>query len=121
MITGWTIYWITRLDILQGMCTVGAATSGLLLVALSVILLCDEERKKSFQEGLRYWKVTFGMFIPFLLLAVFTPNSKVAAAMYVVPAIANNQKVQEMPQNLLDLSNAWIKSQTEKLTPKENK
>jgi hypothetical protein len=36
--------------------------------------------------------------------AVFTPSSKTAAAMYVVPAIVNNEKIKDIGSGIYDLA-----------------
>lgn len=45
-------------------------------------------------------------------LKVFVPNTGLVAAMYVIPAVVNNEKVQNIGSNLLDtlqaLSNKWM-------------
>jgi len=65
------------------------------------------------------------MLLPVALLCitpcVLLPTSKQAAAMFAVPKIINNEKAQELPDNILNLSNAWIKEQTDKIVNKEAK
>lgn len=53
-------------------------------------------------------------FVAFLFgcLRIFIPSSKTAAAMYIIPAIANNEKVQTIGENSIEilrkLSKQWL-------------
>jgi len=49
-------------------------------------------------------------------VTTYIPSSKEMAAILIIPKIANNTKVSEMPNKLLDLANSWI----EELAPKRN-
>ena len=46
--------------------------------------------------------------------SVFAPTKEIATAMFVVPPVVNNEKVQELPQNVLDFVNGWLKENTHK-------
>lgn len=39
---------------------------------------------------------------------------KIIAAMYLVPPVVNNEQVQEIPKNVLDFVNGWLKENTPK-------
>ena len=43
-----------------------------------------------------------------LAILAFAPSSKTLAAMYIVPAIANNEKVQDVGNRLYDLAVEWM-------------
>ena len=43
-----------------------------------------------------------------------SPSKEIATAMFVVPPVVNNQKVQELPENVLDFINSWLKENTAK-------
>lgn len=43
-----------------------------------------------------------------------SPTKEIATAMFVVPPVVNNEKVQELPQNVLDFVNGWLKENTHK-------
>nr|DAL31742.1 MAG TPA_asm: hypothetical protein [Caudoviricetes sp.] len=40
--------------------------------------------------------------------------------MFVVPPVVNNEKVQEIPNNVLDFVNGWLKENTPKERSKES-
>ena len=46
-----------------------------------------------------------------------TPSSKTAAAMFVIPAIANNENVKKVASGIYDLAVEWM----EELKPKSSK
>ena len=43
-----------------------------------------------------------------------SPTKEIATAMFVVPPVVNNQQVQEIPENVLDFVNGWLKENTPK-------
>lgn len=43
-----------------------------------------------------------------------SPSKEIATAMFIVPPVVNNQKVQELPENVLDFVNSWLKENTAK-------
>lgn len=49
-----------------------------------------------------------------------SPTKEIATAMFVVPPVVNNQQVQEIPKNVLDFVNGWLKENTPKAQPKES-
>lgn len=48
------------------------------------------------------------------------PTKEIATAMFVVPPVVNNEKVQEIPKNVLDFVNGWLKENTPKAQTKES-
>ena len=72
---------------------------------------------KEYTDSIAKWfKRAVITFVCLLLTCVFAPTKEIAAAMFVVPPVVNNEKVQELPQNVLDFVNGWLK----KYTPKES-
>ena len=75
----------------------------------------DEPLRKKFEEENPYVikeiKFSFLLCLSFLLIAVFLPNQKTLAAMYVVPpvlkAVQDNKQVQQIPQAVLDLIKSY--------------
>lgn len=49
-----------------------------------------------------------------------SPTKEIATAMFVVPPVVNNEKVQEIPKNVLDFVNGWLKENTPKANTKES-
>ena len=49
-----------------------------------------------------------------------SPTKEIATAMFVVPPVVNNEQVQEIPKNVLDFVNGWLKENTPKEQSKES-
>lgn len=88
MISPWEIYWVMQLD------TIGVASVFLTILCLPSAVVTAIAAS----EGDLPWYVpiTLAHFAAFFLVcAVFLPSSKTAAAMLVIPAIANNEAIQK--------------------------
>lgn len=108
--SGWLIYWITRLDAIQILFIVATMLCGMgVLVSMAFYDL--EEWKPGKVWARRFLLIAI---IPALGL-VFVPSTKEAAAIYLIPKIANNEQVQKVPEQALRLLNAkleeWIDDQ----------
>ena len=117
MITEWQMYWITRLDNINI-----AATIFLVLAAIGTIIglvlmgvRYDDNDKDAKRWGRRVLRTSIPVALLFIFVQMFLPTTKQMAAILVIPKIVNNKKIQELPENLLELSNEWIKSKTEVL------
>lgn len=81
--------------------------------AFSILVFHDifDEGKENI--GLTFCKRHFKTWLISLSIAltvtVVVPNSKVLAAMYVLPPIINSAAVQELPAELVELARAYIK------------
>lgn len=119
MITGWEIYWFTRLDPLKGI--VGTtAVIGLIISVLMFLLypaFCDifdydeEKRKKSLTWTVRLQVAVFSATVLFAFAHALTPTTREMAAIKVIPMIANSESVQKLGDvgdNMLDLANEWL-------------
>ena len=62
----------------------------------------------------KWFKRAVITFVCLLLTCVFAPTKEIAAAMFVVPPVVNNEKVQELPKNVLEFVNEWLKENTPK-------
>ena len=106
-ITPMTVYWITRVDDIQG--------TFLLLGGISLVVVVVGITMGAIASDLDYdekfnWSLFKWFFVPIVCgaFAALIPSSRDLAAMYVIPKIANNQKVQEIPSKILDLANDWL-------------
>ena len=109
------MYWLLMLDNIRDLFVVIIII--LMLIAVVFLGLSDlgdslnpQQRKK--------WAILFIFAILFCSIAVtFIPATKQMAAIIVVPKIINNEKVQQMPEELLNLGMDWLgdlKSKKEK-------
>ena len=108
MISPFVIYWISQLD---SVITVSAAFGIILSVTLAFccigyIVTRIEGDYSEVLDKLRY--KLFLLACPFVLIATFLPSSKTLAAMCIVPAIANNEKVKDVGDRLYGLAVEWL-------------
>jgi len=75
----------------------------------------EDEAKSMIKIG-KWLKRLLPVGILFVLLAILIPTTKQACIIYVLPKIANNEQIQQIPQKLLDIGNKaldeWIKEYT---------
>ena len=117
MITASTIYWIGILD------SVGCALTFLAFVfAIPMILFSIMWSARHFdrEDTSLVRKAALGMTACFLILVIanaLIPSTRLAAAMYLVPAIANNADVKAIGGNSLEalrlLTEDWLKDLVE--------
>lgn len=121
-----TIYWITRLD--------GIVITSWILFAISISfvligiieaylidLLDDEVKERT--------KVLFKVFTPIaiitLLLTLFVPTTKEAIVIYgggkILNYVESNEKLQNMPDKVVELTDEYIDTLNRKLNSVENK
>lgn len=111
IITPALMYWITRLNainyalgILTGICVVGSVV----FIIATVINLADKH-----EVLVCFCKCCLKRIITVLVIAllglIFLPNLKEMCAILVVPAIANNEKVQSIGEEFYDAAKEWLK------------
>ncbi len=107
IITGADLYWITRLDSFIAAGHIVSIVLGIFALAATIISLI------SWGEGGE--KKPFFICFPILVLCAlllvgvcFIPSTKEMCAIKVIPMIANDQEVQELPNKVLDLANGWL-------------
>ena len=114
IITGWDIYWITRLDGIVGaskgvvvICFVICFTSAFLYIASRGSY--DNFAEFLTEHGIKL--ITRSFIIGLLALAVFifTPTSKQMAMIKVIPAIANNEDIQGEVKEVYVLAKQGLK------------
>ena len=120
MITGWEIYWFTRLDPIRGLIGM-TAVIGLFVSVLMFLLypaFCDifeydeEKKKKSLTWTARLQVAVFSAAILCAFAHALTPTTKEMAAIKVIPMVANSgsiQKLGDVGNNMLDLANEWLR------------
>lgn len=111
MISPWEIYFVLQLDAIRG--ALGVATALLTSAAIVTAVVgafetsdgqWNEGSKKNGAALLRLTKRLFVCVVPLFALAVLTPGSKTAAAMVIIPAIANNETIQKEAADLYGLA-----------------
>ena len=111
MVTPMQMYWLLKLDdILAISLAIFVLTFvGFVVCLVGAISYKDENyfecEYNKFKTGrnILFWFVLF-----FGSIVMFVPSTKQMAAIYVVPAIANNEKVQNIGNKTLDISNQLL-------------
>ena len=109
MITGWDIYWIMQLDTIIGLLGTVCAVS--LIIAMAIFFTAaregssDELRDAALKPFL--WLLGIAAF--FGLAASMVPSTKTAAMMYAIPAIVNNEELQDEAKEVYGLAKEGLK------------
>jgi hypothetical protein len=107
IITKWQLYWILQLDCIG---KVSVVLFVVVFIALGIyLILCVPDKGKSLKTYSNKYMLMF--LIPMLVLgafATFLPSTKQMATIYVLPHVLNNKKVQQIPEELLDVSLNWL-------------
>ncbi len=117
------IYWITRLNginiFLGTIMTLSIIAVFIFLIGMIVTKLDHDVEEYGIFK--RYLITSTYIFIPITILFILTPTTKEACAIYVVPKIVNNEKVQNIGQEFYDLALDWMKELHPKKVKKEIK
>lgn len=123
MITPSMIYWITRMDAINGgawgIMVIAAIISATLFIVGTGLATKGKGYYSESEDYVRqvneYGRKLLRksclmaiLFLAMLLAIVFTPTTKQTAAMYVIPAIANNEKLRDTGDKLYELAVEWI-------------
>lgn len=107
----WTVYWITRLDTINVMLGVLVALSvGWLVMLLLAFAFQTPEAASANEEALdRAFRR--GSWIALAFIATFSliPSTKEMAAILVIPAVVNNEDVQEFGGEFVELAREWMR------------
>jgi hypothetical protein len=107
MISAWQIYWILQLDSLVS-ASVGLAISSGIVLIFSVVMYATNSAEGYESEyhcmGKKGIRLISPVFSVFFLVAALLPSSKTAAAMFIIPAIANNETIQKEAADLYSLA-----------------
>ena len=113
MITPWTIYWIGILDSISCVLTLLAFLFGIIAIPCGIAWMVESDFHEEKARVAK--KATACMFfccLIFCLTNAFIPSTRLAAAMYIVPAVANNEDVKAIGGNSLKalrkLSEEWL-------------
>ena len=108
-ITASDIFWIGAMDKISfGLSFMGFVTVLLIYCSRN----CDS-------VGLTLFLLFCGL--AFFTAYIFTPSSKTLAAMKVLPAIVNNQRIQGVAENALELTERFLKQYLETQPGKTNR
>lgn len=104
------MYFLVMLDSISCGALLAAVFLGLISFIFTIgYLMAEEMRFVRYDEFPRWIKVLWGSCVLSFLVSVFLPTTKQMAAIVVLPRIVNNSRVQEIPDKILDFTEAWIK------------
>lgn len=125
--TEWQMYWLLALDNIRST-LMGAIIVGIIITIVGFITgafsraIAEQDKSwypKDAATAKRFsawcFRVTRWLAfatVPFILLWTFVPSTKQMAAIIVVPklvlAVESNERIQFLPDKLLDLTDSWI-------------
>lgn len=114
-ITPSMIYWITRLDGIECIAVIGLIICmivGILLGIAWAMGISDGLNTEDWDILRRIRKCWLWCFIPMGLVALFVPTKREVAAMYIIPAVANNESVQQIVSDVPEIAALgfeWLK------------
>ena len=128
-ITAEMIYWITRLDYIQGMFVALSIFTGVVTLFLVFWTIAsfaaaseDKEEYKVAWRSLRYTGISTCVVWVFICCAVFTPSTNDMCMIYVVPKIVNSDFVQEdLPKDAREIYDLAKQAIVKQLTGEEKK
>jgi hypothetical protein len=109
---GLLVYLISIVDNMIGLFIGMAVASGIAIVVgfifKAISIDCrhtsiDEDQLAT--KAIKIGTIFFSIFLP---LSIFSPSSKVVAAMYLLPKVVENDKVRKMPDKVLKLFDAKL-------------
>lgn len=112
-ITTSTIYWLTRLDYVSGFFVTVSILLGTASIVMLIAYLIDKIKCNSLGSNpsvsgkLTAW--ISGVALAITVCSLLVPTTKEAAAMIVVPRLANSETVRGLGSDLVDLTHAWMK------------
>ena len=116
------IYWMTRLtgfNVFLGIIMTLSAIAAIIFMIGTIVTKLDCGHEYPIFK--KYFIMSTYIFSLITVLFILTPTTKEACAMYVVPKIVNNEKVQNIGQEFYDLALDWMKELHPKKVKKENK
>lgn len=111
MITPMQMYWLLKLDDIIGGCVIICVS--LMTCALISFIIFGYANDVRNEKVKTYASISFILAIMGIIffgaVKVFLPSTKQMAAIYVVPAIVNNERVQNIGSKTLDISEDLLK------------
>lgn len=108
----WTIYFISRLDALIIASIVGTVLCGLIIFFCSLIGFVEED-----ELLLHATKKAILPFIISLTIAIFTPSTQTAFAMYgvgeIIDYVKENKELTNLPDKCIKALDIWLDKQLE--------
>lgn len=108
------IYLIGILDAVKGSLIIAMLILGLASVICGFVLN-DAYQEEEVERLTKLLKKLLGALVTVATLFCFIPNSRTVAAMYLIPKIANNEMVNQIPEKALNVLNkkldGWLEEE----------
>lgn len=99
MISGWEIYLVMQLDTVRTVFFILGGIGALASCFFGFFAFVDDEDQPAILA-----KKTGIIAVPVLIAAALIPSSRTAAAMIIIPAVANNETIQQEANDLYQLA-----------------
>lgn len=106
-----SFYWITRLDAIVG----ASATIAIVLLIMALIIACFGVFDDWSKEIKKATLVSTIVGVFFLLVAIFTPTTEQACAIYFVDYLQKNEDARELPDKVIKSANLYFDKLIEEL------
>ena len=93
---------------------IGAVVFVLVILSFGTFIGVINDLIEFKQYNIRWFKRLIIVLICLVLLRGLAPSKEIVTAMLIVPPVVNNEKIQELPENILDFVNSWLKENTAK-------
>jgi len=112
MITTEMVYWIVMLDKINIAFYLASAVLGIVLLAFTLATIAD---RNEFQWHYPVWLV---LELFFICGAVFLPNTKQMATIYLLPKVINDRKIQSLGERTIDTGDKLLQFMQQYITEK---
>lgn len=112
--TSWQMYWLLMLDNINSLCSV-IFSLGCVVIVVSLLCFYVLFEETPWNKILKFYKIIIPIYLIAIIIGTFIPSTKQMAAIIVVPKIINNEKIQQLPEQLLNLGIEWL----EDIAPKK--
>jgi hypothetical protein len=107
------IYWITRLDTVQGFC-IALLVVGITCIFISCLRTFMAQETTELSVTNKFKWVGIGLTVIFLPLVMFIPNSKDAMLIFgigpTIDYIQNNETAKQLPDKCINALDNWVES-----------
>lgn len=110
---GFMIYMMNVCDNISIISCIAVIAFMMISFGIGIVYLCESTR-----ELMKIFKTSIFFLFISGIIATFVPDGKTIAAMYVVPSIVNNEKVQNVTSNSLELLEKYTKKWLDEITNK---
>lgn len=121
--SGWFVYFITRLAYLQTMLILLLTISSIASIVAGVVWSINLDDGDTETANI-VKRLALKIILPIMLVASIllsaTPSTKEMAAIYMIPKIVNNEQIHQLPNNALEFLNSELRQWVKDISPSES-